>query len=66
MKYRFKYRDNGTVIEVDPWDVPEMVSNSHDWEALDDVTDVMLNREGPAIVEHVVVHRGPGRPRKAA
>ena len=41
-KYRFEFRQNKTVIEVDPWDVAEMIKNSHDWKPLDDVTPVLL------------------------
>ena len=41
-KYKFEFRQNGTVIEVDPWDVAEMVKNSHDWKPLNDVTKVLL------------------------
>lgn len=41
-KYRFEYRKNKSVIEVDAWDVQEMIKNSHDWKPLDDVTQVLL------------------------
>lgn len=41
-KYRFKFKANGVVIEVDAWDVAGMVKNSHDWECLDDVAELLL------------------------
>tara|TARA_R110002012_G_scaffold294241_1_gene490263 strand:+ start:2528 stop:2737 length:210 start_codon:yes stop_codon:yes gene_type:complete len=41
-KYKFEYRKNKSIIEVDSWDVAEMIKNAHDWKPLDDVTSVLL------------------------
>ena len=50
-KYKFEFRKNGSVIEVDPWDVPEMIKNALDWKPLDDVTPVMLGDAYQAVIE---------------
>ena len=41
-KYRFKFRQNGSICEFESWDVPEMIKQYQDWECLDDVTDLLL------------------------
>jgi hypothetical protein len=66
MKYKFKYRETGSVSEFDAWDVPEMVKNHHDWECLDDVSSLLLGEAADHIPRTVnVIERRPvGRPRK--
>lgn len=66
MKYRFKYKETGSISSFDAWDVPEMVRNHHDWECLDDVSDLLLGEAADHIPRTVnVIERRPvGRPRK--
>jgi hypothetical protein len=51
-KYRFKYRDTGSISEFDAMDVPEMIRNSHDWECLDDVTRIMLGDAADVVMRN--------------
>lgn len=51
-KYRFKSTHSGVICLFDAWDVPEMVKNYHDWECLDDVSDVLLGEAADKIVRN--------------
>jgi hypothetical protein len=66
MKYKFRYRENGTICEFDAWDVAEMVRSVSEWECLDDVSDLLLGDAAQHIPRTVnVIERRPvGRPRK--
>lgn len=51
-KYRFKFRPNGVVIEVDAWDVAGMVKSTHDWECMDDVAELLLGEDSHVLNSH--------------
>ena len=50
MEYRFRFKENGSIVKVNEWDVKEMVKNAHDWECLDDVSRVMLGDAADVIL----------------
>lgn len=52
-KYRFKSKHSPAICEFDAWDVPEMVKNHHDWECLDDVSDVLLGEAADKIIRNI-------------
>lgn len=51
--YRFKYKENGTVISVESWDVKEMIKNSDFWECLDDVSKVVLGDAADVVLKNI-------------
>lgn len=56
MTYKFKYRENGTVIAVEDWDVKEMIKNSDEWECLDDVSRVVLGEAADVVLQNIPKH----------
>lgn len=52
-KYRFQYRHGTSIVEMDAWDVAEMVRNSHDWICLDDVSRVLLGNAADAVIGNI-------------
>ena len=57
-KYRFKFKDNGTIVNVQAMDVKEMVKNSHDWECMDDVSDILLGDAADKIPRTLHIKNG--------
>lgn len=53
-KYRFKYRyGNQPIVEMDAWDVPEMVRNAHEWICMDDVSRVLLGAAADEVLKNI-------------